>query len=253
VLKGKHEFKFGWAYRRFETFGFDLAGTNGRYVFNRAQTALPTALTSTGHEFASLLLGGADQASQIVPPVLFSTSRYHDTSGYITDNWRIHKRLTLTLGIRYEVPIAWYIPTADGYSHIDLKTPNPAAGGLPGALVFSGTGPGRTGEKRFVPIDFSDIGPRLGFAYQMTSKTVSRGGYAIYYQGISSGGCGCRYGFAGSNDLVSDGRNAILNWDNGVPLAPVIALRRLSIPSYVNFQTVATQSKTSDQSGRIQN
>src|SRR6185295_5227870 len=58
LLKGKHEFKSGWAYRRFETFGFDLAGTNGRYVFNRAQTALPTALTSTGHEFASLLLGG---------------------------------------------------------------------------------------------------------------------------------------------------------------------------------------------------
>jgi len=253
VLKGKHEFKFGWAYRRFETFGFDLAGTNGRYVFNRAQTALPTALTSTGHEFASLLLGGADQASQIVPPVLFSTSRYHDMSGYVTDNWRIHKRLTLTLGIRYEVPIAWYIPTADGYSHIDLKTPNPAAGGLPGALVFSGTGPGRTGEKRFFPIDFSDIGPRLGFAYQMTSKTVIRGGYAIYYQGISSGGCGCRYGFAGSNDLVSDGRNAILNWDNGVPLAPGYRPPPIIDPSYVNFQTVATQSKTSDQAGRIQN
>ena len=253
LLKGKHEFKFGWAYRRFETFGFDLAGTNGRYVFNRAQTALPTALTSTGHEFASLLLGGADQASQIVPPVLFSTSRYHDTSGYFTDNWRIHKRLTLTLGIRYEVPIAWYIPTADGYSHIDLKTPNPAAGGLPGALVFSGTGPGRTGEKRFFPIDFSDIGPRLGFAYQMTPKTVIRGGYAIYYQGISSGGCGCRYGFAGSNDLVSDGRNAILNWDNGVPLAPGYRPPPIIDPSYVNFQTVATQSKTSDQAGRIQN
>src|SRR5262245_55984457 len=138
LLKGKHEFKFGWAYRRFETFGFDLAGTNGRYVFNRAQTALPTALTSTGHEFASLLLGGADQASQIVPPVLFSTSRYHDTSGYVTDNWKINQKLTLTLGLRYEVPIAWHIPTPDGYSHIDLKTPNPAAGGLPGALVFSG-------------------------------------------------------------------------------------------------------------------
>ena len=214
---------------------------------------MPTALTSTGHEFASLLLGGADQASQIVPPVLFSTSRYHDTSGYFTDNWRIHKRLTLTLGLRYEVPIAWYIPTSDGYSHIDLKTPNPAAGGLPGALVFSGTGPGRTGEKRFFPIDFSDIGPRLGFAYQMTSKTVIRGGYAIYYQGISSGGCGCRYGFAGSNDLVSDGRNAILNWDNGVPLAPGYRPPPIIDPSYVNFQTVATQSKTSDQAGRIRN
>ena len=253
LVKGKHEYKFGWSYRRFETYGFDLAGTNGRYVFNRAQTALPTALSSTGHEFASLLLGGVDQASQIVPPVLFAASRYHDTSAYFTDNWKVNKKLTLTLGIRYEVPVAWHVPSEQGYSHIDLKTPNPAAGGLPGALVFSGTGPGRTGQKRFFPLDFSDIGPRLGFAYQLTPKTVIRGGYAIYYQGISSAGCGCRFGFSGSNDLVSDGRNPILNWDNGVPLAPGYRAPPIIDPSYVNFQTVQTQAPTSDQAGRIRN
>ncbi len=41
LIKGKHEFKFGWTWRRFETLGQDLAGTNGLYQFNRAQTALP--------------------------------------------------------------------------------------------------------------------------------------------------------------------------------------------------------------------
>ncbi|MFN0104757.1 MAG: TonB-dependent receptor domain-containing protein [Bryobacteraceae bacterium] len=253
LLKGKHEYRFGWAYRRFLTLGQDLAGTNGLYVFNRSQTALPTATTSTGHEFASLLLGGVDRASQIVPPVLFDTSVYHDTSVYFQDNWKVTQKFTLNLGLRYEVPIGWHIPGGNGYSHVDIKVPNPAAGGLPGALVFSGAGPGRTGEKRFYPTDYSAIGPRLGFAYQLGAKTVLRGGWSIYYQGMSSGGCGCRAGFAGSNDLQSDGRNAVLNWDNGIPLAPGYRPPPIIDPSYVNFQSVQYQGSTAGQPGRIQN
>ncbi len=253
LLKGKHEYRFGWAYRRFLTLGQDLAGTNGRYVFNRTQTGLPTALTSTGHEFASLILGGTDAASQIVPPVLFDTTFYHDTSVYFQDNWKITQKLTLNLGLRYEVPIGWHVPGGNGYSHVDIKVPNPAAGGLPGALVFSGPGPGRTGQKRFYPTDYSNIGPRLGFAYQLGSKTVLRGGWSIYYQGLSSGGCGCRAGFAGSNDLVSDGRNAVLNWDNGIPLAPGYRPPPIIDPSYVNFQSVQYQGSTAGQAGRIYN
>lgn len=142
LLKGKHEYKFGWAYRRFLTLGQDLANTNGRYTFNRVQTGSPTALTSTGHEFASLLLGGVDRAVQVVPPVLFDTTMYHDTSVYFQDNWKLTSKLTVNLGMRYEVPIGWHVPGGNGYSMVDIKVPNPAAGGLPGALVFSGTGPG---------------------------------------------------------------------------------------------------------------
>jgi hypothetical protein len=155
--------------------------------------------------------------------------------------------------MRYEVPIGWHVPGGNGYSMVDIKVPNPAAGGLPGALVFSGTGPGRTGQKRFYPTDYSNIGPRLGAAYQLGPKTVLRGGWSIYYQGLSSGGCGCRAGFAGSNDLVSDGRNAVLNWDNGIPLAPGYRPPPIIDPSYVNFQSVQYQGSTAGQAGRIYN
>ena len=253
LLKGKHEYKFGWAYRRFLTLGQDLANTNGRYTFNRTQTGSPTALTSTGHEFASLLLGGVDRAVQVVPPVLFDTTFYHDTSVYFQDNWKVTQKLTLNLGLRYEVPIGWHVPGGNGYSMVDIRVPNPGANGLPGALVFSGAGPGRTGQKRFYPTDYSNIGPRLGMAYQLGPKTVLRGGWSIYYQGLSSGGCGCRAGFAGSNDLVSDGRNAVLNWDNGIPLAPGYRPPPIIDPSYVNFQSVQYQGSTAGQAGRIYN
>jgi hypothetical protein len=70
---------------------------------------------------------------------------------------------------------------------------------------------------------------------------------------MSSGGCGCRAGFAGSNDLQSDGRNAVLNWDNGVPLAPGYRPPPIIDPSYVNFQSVQYQGSTAGQPGRIQN
>ena len=252
-LRGKHEFKFGGAWRRFETLGQDLAGTNGLYTFNRATTALPTALTSTGHEFASMLLGLADSASNVVPPVLFDTTIYYDTSAYFQDNWKIAPKLTLNLGVRYEVPIGWHVPGGNGYSMVDINTPNAGAGGRPGALVFSGVGPGRTGQKRFYPTDWSDIGPRLGFAYQLAPKTVIRGGFAIYYQGLSSGGCGCRFGFAGSNSLVSDGVNPVLSWDNGIPLAPGYRPPPIIDPTYVNYQSVQYQGPTAGQEGRVRN
>ncbi len=252
-LRGKHEYKFGGNWRKFTTRGEDLAGTNGRYVFNRAQTALPTALTNSGHEFASMLLGTADVASNIVPPVLFDTTVYYDTSVYFQDNWRVTSKLTLNLGLRYEVPIGWHMPGGNGYSHVDIKIPNPGAGGLPGALVFSGVGPGRTGVKRFYPTDFSNIGPRLGFAYQLSPKTVLRGGWSIYYQGLSSGGCGCRAGFAGSNDLQSDGLNQVLNWDNGIPVQAGYRPPPIIDPTIVNFQSVQYQGPTAGQPGRIQN
>ncbi|MBM3811183.1 MAG: TonB-dependent receptor [Acidimicrobiia bacterium] len=252
-LSGKHEYKFGFNYRKYSTRGEDLAGTNGRYVFNRNQTALPTALTSTGHEFASMLLGTADVASNVVPPVLFDTTYYHDTAVYFQDNWRVNAKLSLNLGLRYEVPIGWHVPGGNGYSHVDINVANPAAGGRPGALVFSGTGPGRTGVRRFYPTDFSAIGPRLGFAYQLTPKTILRGGWSIYYQGLSSGGCGCRFGFAGSNDLQSDGLNPVLNWDGGIPLQAGYRPPPIIDPTIVNFQTVSYQGPTAGQPGRIYN
>ncbi len=250
-LRGKHEFKFGWNHRRFETLGLDYAGTNGLYLFNRNQTALPTATTSTGHEFASMLLGAVDQANNVVPPVLFDPSKYYDTSAYFQDNWRITTNLTLNLGIRYEVPVGWHIP--NGYSHIDLKTSNPGAGGRPGALVFSGAGPGRTGERAFYPTDYSAVGPRLGFAYQLGRKTVLRGGWSIYYQGLSSGGCGCRDGFSGRNALQSDGINPIINWDAGIPIRQGYRPPPIIDPTFSNYLGVQTQGPTAGQPGRIYN
>ena len=217
-LSGKHEFKMGWDIRRLRTTSVDAAGTNGLFQFERAQTALPTATGTTGHSFASFLLGTPNQVSFTTLPVPDPQIRYGYHAGYFQDNWRIKSNLTLNLGLRYEVPVGFHMANFQ-FSAMDPTLANPAAGGRPGAMTFAGPGPGRTGEKRFYPTDFSNIGPRFGFAYQMASKTVIRGGFGIYYQTLGNGGCGCNLGFSGNpGTIIADGIAPALSWDAGVPI-----------------------------------
>jgi hypothetical protein len=236
-VRGKHEFKVGWDLRRLRTFSdpVDLAGTNGLYSFARAQTALPTNLAGTGNAFASMLLGAVDNGSTTVTPVLVGQIRYGYHAVFFQDNWKVTPRLTLNLGFRYDVPIGWHEKNGD-MSWVDLTIPNPSAGGLPGVLLFAGDGPGRTGTKRPYPTDWSNIGPRLGFAWRATEKTVFRGGWGIYYQTLGNGGCGCREGFSGGSiSIPSDGLNQAFNWDNGgVPVPANTARPPFIDPTFGN-------------------
>lgn len=217
-VKGKHEIKAGWEFRNLQTTSapVDLAGTNGTYSFARAQTALPTALATTGHAFASFLLGAPDRAERVALPVLVGNIRYYYAAGYVQDNWKVTPRLTVSLGFRYDAPINWH--DKDGnYSGVNLTRPNPAANNRAGALEFYGSGAGRTGQLRPYPRDWSNVGPRLSFAYRLFDKTVIRAGYGIFYQTLGNGGCGCRTGFANPIVIPSDGVNASLNWEGGIP------------------------------------
>jgi hypothetical protein len=223
-VRGKHELKGGFDLRWLGTYSdpLDLAGTNGQYFFSRAQTALPTNLTGTGNAFASLLLGAVDSANRVALPVVAGFIRYQYYAGYVQDNWRITPKLTLTLGMRYEVPRNWMARNGD-YSGLDLSRPNPGAGNRNGALVFYGSGAGREGVERPYATDFTDFGPHLGFAYRLDQKTVIRGGFSIVYQALGNGGCGCRVGFANPIVQNSDGVNPVLNWDSGI--APPVGFR----------------------------
>jgi hypothetical protein len=251
-IRGKHEFKMGWDVRRLHTTSnpIDLAGTNGQYFFARAQTALPTNLTGTGHAFASLLLGLPDSANRVATPVLIGNIRYGYHAAYFQDTWKLTPRLTLSLGMRYDVPVGWHDKNGD-YSGMDRRVPNPGAGGLPGAMVFFGKGAGRTGDKRPYRTDFSDFGPRLGFSYRLLSKTVIRGGYGIYYQTLGNGGCGCRIGFANPIQINSDGVNGALNWDSGIAAPPGFQPPPLIDPRVGNFNSVDVFSENFGKAPRI--
>lgn len=252
ITSGKHEFKMGGDIRRLHTTSnpIDLAGTNGRYQFARAQTALPTNLTGTGHAFASMLLGLPDLADRVATPVIVGNIRYGYHAAFFQDTWKVNSRLTLNLGLRYDVPIGWHDKNGD-FSSMNPRVPNPAAGGLPGAYVFYGKGAGRSGEKRPYPTDFTELGPRLGFAYRLFNKTVLRGGYGIYYQTLGGAGCGCRIGFANPISLVSDGLNGALNWDAGIQPPPGFRPPPLLDPGVGNFNSVDVFSNNYGHAPRI--
>src|SRR5262249_61093636 len=99
---------------------------------------------------------------------------------YVQHNFKLPQRLTLNLGVRYEL----FFPRYDRnftQSSFDPSVPNPAAGNLKGALVYLGDGAGRNGQKRFGDIYKTNFGPRIGAAYQLDHRTVLRGGWGMYY------------------------------------------------------------------------
>ena len=105
------------------------------------------------------------------------------------DDWKLRPNLTVNAGFRYEIPK----PVTEAHnqmSFIDPTLPNSGAGGLPGAYVFEGSGPGRLGGSTPQDTFHSSYGPRIGLAYQAFPGTVVRAGYGIYYSNLKIGGFG---------------------------------------------------------------
>src|SRR5262249_25415749 len=93
-------------------------------------------------------------------------------------------KLTLNLGIRYEIPY----PRTESHDFLrgfDPTVPNPdpsIAGARLGALVGAdGQGGLKASNRSLVNPDYSDIGQRVGFAYSLDSRSVVRGGIGLYY------------------------------------------------------------------------
>ena len=220
-VRGSHNLKFGLDFRFMETNGIDPWRTMGWFQFNALETALPGTANS-GNAIASFLLGGVNRG-QLQVFSYFPRNRYQYFAGYAQDDWKVSRKLTLNYGLRYDVFIPRY-ENRDNLSTFDLNLPNPAAGNRPGAMVFLGDGPGRSGLQRLADTDFKAFGPRLGLAYALTPKTVLRSGYGIYYaQGNAN--AGLRDSLQSSVGFVAQpvfqsldaGVTPGFNWDAGFP------------------------------------
>ncbi|MBO0721122.1 MAG: TonB-dependent receptor, partial [Blastocatellia bacterium] len=193
-LKGAHSLKFGAEYRLIRFFAFQYNNPAGTYSFSRVQTRGPNPNTEpanvleTGSSFASFLLGiPASGSKEQVTPI---TVYHHYGAGFIQDDWKARRSLTLNLGLRwdYETGTAethGLIPTFDlnAPSQLNSKVGTPADPivnllrpdftDLRGLLSFPDGAQTTYPKTRFAP--------RIGLAYRLTEKTVLRGGYGIYF------------------------------------------------------------------------
>src|SRR2546429_1240842 len=224
LTKGAHQLKFGasWAiYKKVQ----DLFGqTQGGFTFNKDLTAGSAACpanTACGNSFASFLLGLPTSYQELA---VQDHGYWNNVSwaAYVQDNWRVNRRLTLNLGLRWDgVPHTYEANNRMGNFYPRLYDPAKAAtfsnnnsicgptdtsatgcpgGASPGLgtspdsilagvpLYLNGIGiPGQNGvPKGLVNNHWAAFGPRLGFAYDLSGggKTGCRGGFGIMFERI---------------------------------------------------------------------
>jgi len=194
---GAHSLKFGWLTEIARLNNTDF--NTPQFNFDRGLTAGPTAAvtsTTTGNGIASLLLGTGSGGSAPIGAATAVTAPYH--GAYIQDSWRVNRKLTLHLGLRWEVQMA-RTERFNRLNNFDFAVTSPLAQqtGLPlrGGLVFV------TPDKRGAwNTDWMNLAPRFGMAYKITDKLVFRGGYGIFYP--QTGG-GANQGFSTTTTWVS--------------------------------------------------
>ncbi|MEJ7608180.1 MAG: hypothetical protein WKF37_18420 [Bryobacteraceae bacterium] len=131
--RNAHTFKFGIDLRRTHQTQQALNNSAGTFRFRNIQTSGPDG--SGGDGFASYLLGAVANANA---GVWLTTPgwRYMYYSGFIQDDWKLTSRLTLNLGLRYDLEMPRH-EQLNRHSSLDPSLPNPKAGGIPGALAIA--------------------------------------------------------------------------------------------------------------------
>ena len=206
LIRGSHNYKAGGEWR-IDAFTNGVGSSAaGVYSFSNAQTGLPYLQGQTlsggnvGLPYASFLLGEVSGASIANPTD--PQGRKHSWSLYAQDSWRLSRKLTIEYGLRWDYQ-GFARELHDRVSEFAPAVPNPSAGGLTGATIYQGYGAGRCNCVFANPYPYA-VGPRLGAAYQIDSKTVIRGGWGLTYgqTEIGQADFGGQLGVGGWNTLT---------------------------------------------------
>jgi outer membrane receptor protein involved in Fe transport len=146
--RGAHNLKFGLDFNFDRIFNFFPGIFSGQYTFNSYALFGTNTPASYTQNFAGPGTSGATTHPDL-----------NEYSFFAQDDWRVNPKLTVNLGLRYDV---------QDLAEPTVNNPNAALA----ALGLNTTTPVR---------DKNNFGPRAGFSYAFSEKTVMRGGYGIFY------------------------------------------------------------------------
>jgi Carboxypeptidase regulatory-like domain/TonB dependent receptor len=184
VVKGSHSFKMGFNYEF--TTHYNIAAESpqrGAYAFNGQYS---------GNSVADFVLGYPTSTQLPTPAALigkFVANRYNF---YFLDDWKVTPKLTVNLGLRYELQVirpeihgdaALYIP---GQNQIAVFANSYPSGAIPAAIsaypvTLSKNLGLPTNLMSYIGQDPNNFAPRVGLAYSLTPHTVFRSGFGVYY------------------------------------------------------------------------
>jgi hypothetical protein len=198
-VRGAHQLSFGYM-------GIATDENGGRYHFTPFSFSNlftsgpdPTAPTSgTGDSIASMVLGLPASGNTGIAISEVSRTWFHGV--YLQDDWKATRKLTLNLGIRWEVQR----PVTDRYNRqasFNYSAANPISSAVGqnylGQEVFASSG-----NRGLFNTNYKNFAPRIGFAYQLMPKLVMRGGYGVFYP-PSYRGTGPAPGFSSDTPYVA--------------------------------------------------
>ncbi|HTT19295.1 MAG TPA: carboxypeptidase regulatory-like domain-containing protein [Candidatus Sulfotelmatobacter sp.] len=221
-VHGSHELKFGFDGRIHQINYIQTNAPLGFFTFNAdGSYACPGGLEDCGGDpMASFMMGmftqgcGGNGCGSYYEIQFRPATTNYQYGFFVQDNWKATSKLTLNLGVRYDVTK----PRTDRYNRqnwFDENVTSPLNGGsvnytdpvtgnavnlpLKGGEVFASSG-----QRTNYVTDWNDIQPRFGFAFQFVPKMVLRGGYGIYYGQSRSGVTGVApYGSQGFNQFTN--------------------------------------------------
>lgn len=167
--RGTHNLKFGADLRWNRSDIFGGAGSHGNFQFQGQ---------FTGISFADFLLGLPGSAT--LTSQLHGQMRFQNYMFYAQDDWKLNPRLTLNLGVRYELTTPWY-EKHNNMNRLDI-TPGPNFN----SIVTAGHCGDSWSCRALVKTDWNNWAPRLGLAWQATPKTIVRIGAGVFYGGQGS-------------------------------------------------------------------
>ncbi len=182
-IRNSHSYKLGGEFRNDSNVDRNSRQGSGVFNFTGTTSGLPSTNGqplnggAVGFPYASFLLGQVNTAT--VAGYQDPQLRKNSWTLFAQDNWKVTRKLTLDLGLRWDYQEAAH-EIHYRTSVFDPNVRNPSAGNLLGAVGYEGYGPGRCNCRYTSTYPYA-IGPRVGAAYQIDSKTVFRAGWGISY------------------------------------------------------------------------